>query len=258
MKLVVAGGNGFIGSQICRIAIENGHDVVAFGRSGKPDRTPVKDPWVGKVDWRRADIFDASAWTDALEEADAFIHSIAVLSQDPEKDVTFDRINGESAIFAAEQCAEADIDGFVFLSVRDKPPFVSGRFLAAKRRAEREIPEQFPGLRFTSLRANLVYGAGRPGSSTVGALLEQFEGLAGAYSVPDGRPLPVELVAAAAVHAATTSTVEGTLSVNQIADAGRTSGLIDLDDVSETSLTPLLATTAGALLGGWALRRLWR
>ena len=72
MKLVVAGGNGFIGSQICRIAIANGHEVVAFGRRGKPDITPVKAPWVGKVDWRTADIFDRSAWTDALDDADAF------------------------------------------------------------------------------------------------------------------------------------------------------------------------------------------
>lgn len=258
MKLVVAGGNGFIGSQICRVAVENGHDVVAFGRSGKPDLTPVKHPWVGKVDWRRADIFEADAWTDALDEADAFIHSIAVISQDPENDVTFDRINGESAIYAAEKCAEAGVDAFVFLSVRDKPPFVSGRFLAAKRRAEREIPEQYPGLRFTALRANLVYGPHRPGSSTIGAVLERLEGRAGAYSDPQGRPLPVELVAAAAVNVATTDTLEGTLSVPQIADIGRTSGLIDLNDVSQTSLTPLVVGGAGIVAGAWLLRRLWR
>jgi nucleoside-diphosphate-sugar epimerase len=258
MKLVVAGGNGFIGSQICRIAVENGHDVVGFGRSGRPNRTPVKHPWVGRVDWRRADIFDADAWTDALDGADAFIHSVAVITQDPERDVTFDRINGESAIFAAEQCVEAGVDGFAFLSVRDKPPFVSGRFLAAKRRAEREIPAQFPHLRFVPLRANLVYGPGRPGSSTLSALLRQLEGRVGSYSDRDGRPLPVELVAAAAVHAATTPTVRGTLSVNQIADLGRTSGLVDLDDVSDPSLLPLLLAAAGLGLGGWALRRLWR
>lgn len=258
MKLVVAGGNGFIGSQICRVAVNNGHDVVAFGRSGKPNLTPVKHPWVGKVDWRAADIFDPSAWTDALDGADAFVHSIATIQQDPERDITFDRVNGESALLAAEACEAAGVDPFVFLSVRDKPPFLSGRFIAAKRRAEREIPEQHPSLRFVSLHPNLVYGPGRPGSSTLAAVLDTLEGSVGAYSQPEGRPLPVELVAAAAVHAATTPTVEGALSVNHIADIGRTSGLVDLDEVTEPSLLPLALGTAGLVAGGWWLRRMWR
>lgn len=257
-KLVVPGGNGFIGREICRIAVQNGHEVAAFGRSGRPDLSPSPSPWMSEVEWRAADVFVPEAWRDLLEDADAVIHCIATIRQDPERDVTFERVNAESALQAADDAAKADVHSFVFLSVRDKPPFVSGRFIAAKRRVEHEVPERHPSLRFVSLRPNLVFGPGRPGSGTMAALLERLPSRRSrGYAAPAGRPLPVAVVAAAAVQAATTSTFGGTLSVDQIADVGRTSGLVDPDDVPKPSLLPLLAGVGGTVLAGWLWRR-WR
>jgi nucleoside-diphosphate-sugar epimerase len=111
-------------------------------------------------------------------------------------------------------------------------------------------------LRTVTLRPNLVYGPRRRGSTTIAAVLERLpEGSAGGYAAGDGHPVPVELVAAAAVHAALTPTLRGTLTVPQVADVGRTSGLVDLDEVSQPSLTPLLAGLGGTALALWLLRR---
>jgi len=257
MKLVVAGGNGFIGANVCRIAIQNGHEVAAFGRTGRPELTPARHPWVQNVEWRAADIFATNTWTDLLEGADALVHSIATLREAPERNVTFERVNGESVLHAAQAAGDAGVEGFVFLSVRDALPFVSGRFLSAKRRAERELTERYGDLRSVILRPNLVYGPGRRGSTTLAAVLERVPALGTGYASEEGRPLPVELVAAAAVHAACTPSLDGTLTVPQIADLGRTSGLVDLDDLSVPTLTPLLAGLGGAALGAWLWRR-WR
>jgi len=249
--LVVPGGNGFIGREICRIAVENDHDVVAFGRSGRPNLVPREDPWVSDVEWRAADVFVPESWRDLLDGADALVHCIATIRQDPEQELTFERVNAESALVAAEEATNADVDSFVLLSVRDTPPCVSGRFLAAKRRVEQEVPGRYPSLRFVSLRPNLVFGPGRVGTGTIAAALNQLPlPSSHGYATKAGRALPVQLVAAAAVQAAVTTTLEGTLSVDQIADVGRTSGLVAPADVSEASLLPLLAGIGGATLAG--------
>jgi nucleoside-diphosphate-sugar epimerase len=255
-KLLVPGGNGFIGSEICRIAVQNGHDVAAFGRTGRPALTPARHPWVQEVEWRAASVFAPDTWRDLLDDADAVVHCIATIREAPDRNVTYERVNGESPLQVAQEAVEAGVDSFVFLSVRDKPPFVSNRFLKAKRHAERGLSEEYPALRTVSLRPNLVYGRRKRGSSTLAAVLDRLpSGLSAGYAHEKGRPLPVEIVAAAAVHGALTSTLEGTCSVPQIDDLGRTSGLIDPDAISEPSLTPLLAGVGGTALAAWLLRR---
>ncbi|MFO8100126.1 MAG: NAD(P)-dependent oxidoreductase [Salinibacter sp.] len=257
MKLVVPGGNGFIGSEICRIAARNGLEVAAFGRTGRPNLSPAQHPWVSEVEWRAADALEPETYRDLLEGADALIHSVATIREQPDDDITFDRVNAQSALLAAEAAVDADLDAFVFLSVRDKPPVVPPTFLSAKRQVERTLPDRFPSLRFVSLRPNLVFGRRRPGTATMAAVLNQLPGGLHGYSARAGRSLPVELVAAAAIQAATTSTLSGILDIDQIADLGRTSGLIDPAEVSEASLAPLLASLGGTALAGWLWRR-WR
>lgn len=258
-KIVVSGGNGFIGSEICRLAVTNGHDVAAFARRGRPSLSPARHPWTQEVEWRAADVFEPSAWRDLLENAEAVIHCIATIQEDPKRNITYERVNGDAAVLAAGEAAEAGADSFVFFSVRDKPPLIDRSFLTSKRRAEQEISESHPDLRFVGLRPNLVFGSQKKGSSTLAALLDTLQDVEPhPYASLKGRPLPVELVAAAALHAAVEPTVEGTLSVDQIEDLGRTSGLVPIDEVSEASLMPLLAGTSATVAGLWLLQRLFR
>jgi hypothetical protein len=92
----------------------------------------------------------------------------------------------------------------------------------------------------------------------IAAALNQLpRGTAGGYAAHEGRPLPVEVVAAAAVHAAVTPTLSGPLSIDQIEDLGLTSGLIRPDAASSPAYAKLWGALGGTLLGGWLLKRWW-
>lgn len=256
MKLVVPGGNGFIGTEICRIAVQHGHDVAAFGRSGRPALTPARHPWTQEVEWRAASVFEPDTWRDLLDGVDAVIHCIGTIREAPERDITFPRVNANAALLAADEATEAGAETFVFLSGRDTPPFIDDTFLAAKRRVERELPTKHPALRVVSLRPNLVYGSRQPGTATLAAVLNQCPSLVShPYASRSGRPLPVERVAAAAVQAAVAPSLEGTLTIDQIDDIGRTSGLVTPEAISAPSLAPLVYGLGGAALAAWLLSR---
>ena len=47
-RLLVFGGNGFVGTRVCKEALDTGLGVVSISRSGKP---PVQDSWVPQVEW---------------------------------------------------------------------------------------------------------------------------------------------------------------------------------------------------------------
>lgn len=153
--ILITGGNGFIGRQIARRAVADGHVVRSIARSGRPTLT---EPWVDEVDWNAADVFEPQDWRDQLGGCDAVIHTIANIRESPEQGVTFERINGDAAIIAGLEAERMNVEAFVFLSAVGTPPLVSERYQAAKLRAERAISDL--DIRTGVLKPGPVYGEG--------------------------------------------------------------------------------------------------
>ncbi|MCJ1280185.1 hypothetical protein MMC21_008012 [Puttea exsequens] len=87
-KLVVAGGNGFLGSRICRAAHARGWTVVSLSRRGPPhwpsiSSSPTAPPWSTAVSWHSANILNPSTYNsathDLLADADAVVHTLGIL-----------------------------------------------------------------------------------------------------------------------------------------------------------------------------------
>ncbi|PMD21176.1 NAD(P)-binding protein [Hyaloscypha hepaticicola] len=83
-KIVVCGGNGFLGSRICKSAVARGWDVTSISRSGEPTWSSVTasstpPPWAHKVTWERADILKPSTYSPLLKQADFVVHSMGIL-----------------------------------------------------------------------------------------------------------------------------------------------------------------------------------
>lgn len=53
-KVVVLGGNGFVGSRVCKLLVQAGCDVVSVSRSGLPPSWAAgKEDWVSRVTWTK-------------------------------------------------------------------------------------------------------------------------------------------------------------------------------------------------------------
>ncbi|POS75717.1 NAD dependent epimerase/dehydratase [Diaporthe helianthi] len=83
-KIVVCGGNGFLGSRICKFAVARGWDVTSISRSGEPKWSAVTasstpPSWAHKVSWESADIFQPTAYAPLLKGADYIVHSMGIL-----------------------------------------------------------------------------------------------------------------------------------------------------------------------------------
>lgn len=216
MKLLVTGGSGFIGRAVCRAALEAGHEVAALSRGGRPGGG---EAWLDQVRWTTGDVLEPAGWRQALAGCGAVVHCVGIVRERRDRGVTFERVNGESAVVAAREAARAGVGAFVFLSASMRVPGVRRAYLDAKRRAEREI-EAMP-LRFAALRPGFVFGRGRwisvPAAAVMraGLLLPTVRARLG-----PSRPIPVETVGRAAVRAAVDPAVRGVVDADGIERLG--------------------------------------
>ncbi|EIN07307.1 mitochondrial protein [Punctularia strigosozonata HHB-11173 SS5] len=85
-KVLVVGGNGFIGSAVCKAALARGMQVTSISSSGKPYTTPKghSPAWTSKVDWRRGDALNPESYAHILPEVTGVVHTLGTLLEDAE------------------------------------------------------------------------------------------------------------------------------------------------------------------------------
>lgn len=217
MKILVTGANGFIGREMCREAVDCGHAVVGLARRGRP---PGAGSWAAAVEWVAGDVLEPAGWRAHLAGCDAVIHCVGIIREDVRRGATFERVNGDSAITAADEAERAGVGAFVFVSASAKPPLVGEGYIRGKRRAEGRIQEL--GMRGVILRPGFVYGAGRLPSLPAAAVMKLAAWLpvVGA-AARESRPVAVETLARAALRAATDGGVRGVVDVGGIERLGR-------------------------------------
>jgi uncharacterized protein YbjT (DUF2867 family) len=210
-RVLVTGGSGFIGREVCRLAAERGHDAVSVARSGRPafgrsgggkgnGRDGRDDPvWADEVNWVAASVFEPRRWRRYFDGCDGVVHSIGIIDDDPNEGIVLERVNGDAAILAGLEAERAGVPSFSFVSASVTPPGARKAYLAAKRRAERELREL--DVSVARLRPGPVYG----------------ERVARCFG--DVRPLSVTGVAAVALETALDAEQRGLYDIPAIAGA---------------------------------------
>ncbi|KAF2124201.1 NAD(P)-binding protein [Dothidotthia symphoricarpi CBS 119687] len=115
-KLVVCGGNGFLGVRICKAAAHRGWAVTSISRSGTPHWPSISShqtapDWSSDVSWQKGDILDPASYVQHLEGADAVVHSMGILLEADYKGVVSGRespIKGLQRAFSTTKAGTQD------------------------------------------------------------------------------------------------------------------------------------------------------
>lgn len=215
MKVLVTGGNGFIGLEICKTGVRRGFEVISVSRRGFPDNN---ESWMSGVNWVSANIFNTDRWARYLTGVDAVIHTIGILRERPEHNITYERLNGESVIVTASAAFTANIPVFVMISASDAPPLLK-RYITAKREAESFLMEQHG--RSVIMRPGLVYGPGRKGSEFIASITRLGSRIPLLGTFPSKYvPVHVTTLAKAVINSVMHDEIQGIISIDEIEKLG--------------------------------------
>lgn len=207
-KLLVLGGNGFVGSHVCREALGHGLTVSSLSRSG---RSSLHDSWADSIVWHRGDLLSPDSLKHALNGVTSVISCVGGFGSNS----YMYKINGSANINAIKAASEQGVKRFIYISAADFGliNYLLRGYYEGKRSTEAELMKNFPrGGVF--LRPGFVHGTRRVGNvklplSIVGAPLEMVLQhaklltripLIGPLFIP---PVHVSSVAKVAVRAAT-------------------------------------------------------
>ncbi|KIY72183.1 NAD(P)-binding protein [Cylindrobasidium torrendii FP15055 ss-10] len=232
-NILVVGGNGFIGSAVCRAALAKGMSVTSVSSSGRPWTTPKghSPAWTSQVNWRRGDAFNPESFASELEKADGVVHTLGTLLEDGaykqairDGDIfgvtrslmggasnplkasgggLYDKLNRDAALRVCEAYTNtaSPVEGvskpFVYISAEDIfRPIVPARYIESKREAEAGIEALVTarsGFRGVYIRPSLVYHAHFRPLTTPLAVLLEFSSKMQA-KLPSSVPSPSSIL----------------------------------------------------------------
>ncbi|KAF8625821.1 hypothetical protein AX15_005201 [Amanita polypyramis BW_CC] len=80
-KILVVGGNGFIGSAVCKAALARGMQVTSVSSSGRPYQTAKghTPDWTNNVEWHKGDALEPRTFAHLFPEVGGVVHTLGTL-----------------------------------------------------------------------------------------------------------------------------------------------------------------------------------
>lgn len=156
MKIVVAGGTGFLGRHIGRALLDAGHDITVLGRS--PDRVSTIPDLQG-ANATKGDVTDPGSLQGRLDGTDAVVQAVQFPNHPievPRKGLTYDRYDRQGTVNVLTEAQRAGVGRFVYVSGAGADPASEKTWYRAKGLAERAIIAS--GLDYAIVRPSWAYG----------------------------------------------------------------------------------------------------
>ncbi|WP_429886564.1 complex I NDUFA9 subunit family protein [Geoalkalibacter halelectricus] len=204
MKVFVTGGTGFVGHEVVRQLIAQGHEVVALVRSGSEDKVAQSE----QVKIHTGDVTEPDSLPQGMQGCDAVIHLVGIIRQFPDKGVTFERLHVEGSRNVREAAAAQGVKRLLHMSANGTRQDAETGYHKTKWQAEQELRDS--ELDWTIFRPSLIFG---PGGEFVEMLAELIRKLPVVPVIGDGQyriqPVSVVQVAETFVKALTLPETSG-------------------------------------------------
>lgn len=153
MKVLVAGGTGFIGTNLCAELVERDHEVTALARD------PAGADLPAGVETAMGDVSAYDSITGPVADHDAVVNLVALspLFQPP-SGTSHEEVHLRGTEHLIRAAEEGGVDRFLQMSGLDAHPDADTAHLRAKGRAERVVTDS--DLAWTIFRPSVVFGDG--------------------------------------------------------------------------------------------------
>ncbi len=156
VRVLVTGATGFVGRAVVRELVARGYVAVCLVRDLRKLEAQTgelrQDRWEGIG----GELFDDEALGEAARGADAAIHLVGIIAEQPLKRQTFERINAEGTQRVVEACQEAGVRRLVHMSALGTRPGAACRYHQTKWTAEECVRSS--GLDWTIFRPSVIHG----------------------------------------------------------------------------------------------------
>ena len=154
MEILVAGGDGFIGSKLCGALADRGHDVTAMSRS------PPDEPLADGVDHATGDVTAYDSIVDTVDGHDAVVNLVALspLFRPKGGEEKHFEIHLEGTKNLVEAAEEGGVERFLQMSALGADPDGPTHYIRAKGQAEEVVRNS--DLDWTIARPSVVFGDG--------------------------------------------------------------------------------------------------
>jgi len=170
-KLLVFGGNGYVGSHVCQAALRMGVPVASVNRSGKPAN--LDSAWTDQVEWVSGSAAEPDTYRHLFDNCLGVVSCVGAFGSNAHMKA----VNGDANVAAVEAAAAAGVQRFAYISAHDyrfpADLVVLKGYFEGKRATEAALAKHFPTggvcllARFDCLRtADSLLRQLHPGCST--------------------------------------------------------------------------------------------